>query len=129
MQVLISDYENDKLRPNPDVLVRFAVALDVSTDDPRCCQAGQARPRPLRRQPPPPPPPSTVRQAPQARPRCPTAHHRRLPLSRRRRLMDLRQTIELAAGRAPWRTAEESMQGAGLQAPLPVCSGRTARWR
>ncbi|MBK6517276.1 MAG: helix-turn-helix transcriptional regulator [Polyangiaceae bacterium] len=32
IQVLISDYENDKLRPNPDVLVRFAVALDVSTD-------------------------------------------------------------------------------------------------
>jgi transcriptional regulator with XRE-family HTH domain len=33
IQVLISDYENDKLRPNPDVLVRFAVALDVSTDE------------------------------------------------------------------------------------------------
>jgi hypothetical protein len=36
--------------------------------------------------------------------------------------MDLRQTIELAAGRAPWRTAEESMQGGGAAGP-----GRTSR--
>jgi hypothetical protein len=32
IQALISDYENEKLRPNPDVLVRYALALDVSTD-------------------------------------------------------------------------------------------------
>lgn len=33
IQALISDYELDKLRPNPDVLVQYALALDVSTDE------------------------------------------------------------------------------------------------
>lgn len=33
IQVLVSDYENDKLRPHPDMLVRFALALGVSTDE------------------------------------------------------------------------------------------------
>ena len=32
IQALISDYENEKLRPNTDVLVRYALAHDVSTD-------------------------------------------------------------------------------------------------
>ena len=32
IQVLISDYENEKLRPNPDVLVQYALALGVTTD-------------------------------------------------------------------------------------------------
>ena len=33
IQVLVSDYEHDKIRPNPDVLVRFALALAVSADE------------------------------------------------------------------------------------------------
>ena len=33
IQALISDYERDKLRPYADVVVRLAVALDVSTDE------------------------------------------------------------------------------------------------
>ena len=33
IQVLISDYEHEKIRPNPDIIVRFAQALDVSTDE------------------------------------------------------------------------------------------------
>ena len=32
IQALISDYERDKLRPYADVVARFAVALDVTTD-------------------------------------------------------------------------------------------------
>jgi transcriptional regulator with XRE-family HTH domain len=33
IQALISDYERDKLRPYADIIVRFALALDVSTDE------------------------------------------------------------------------------------------------
>ena len=33
IQALISDYELDKLRPYFDVVIRFAQALDVSTDE------------------------------------------------------------------------------------------------
>ncbi len=33
IQVLISDYERDKLRPHPEVIVRFAQALEVTTDE------------------------------------------------------------------------------------------------
>jgi len=33
IQVLISDYERDKLRPHPEVIVRFAQALGVTTDE------------------------------------------------------------------------------------------------
>lgn len=33
IQVLISDYEHEKIRPNPDIIVRFAQALDVTTDE------------------------------------------------------------------------------------------------
>jgi transcriptional regulator with XRE-family HTH domain len=33
IQVLISDYERDKLRPHPEVIVRFAHALNVTTDE------------------------------------------------------------------------------------------------
>jgi transcriptional regulator with XRE-family HTH domain len=33
IQVLISDYERNKLRPHPEVIVRFAMALDVTTDE------------------------------------------------------------------------------------------------
>ena len=33
IQGLISDYERSKLRPNPEVLVRFAEALGVSADE------------------------------------------------------------------------------------------------
>jgi transcriptional regulator with XRE-family HTH domain len=32
-QTLISDYEVERLRPNPDVLVRFSDAFGVSTDE------------------------------------------------------------------------------------------------
>ena len=32
IQALVSDYERDKLRLNPDMTVRFAAALEVSTD-------------------------------------------------------------------------------------------------
>jgi len=33
IQALISDYELDKLRPYYDVIIRFATALDISTDE------------------------------------------------------------------------------------------------
>lgn len=33
IQVLISDYENDKLRPYHEMVIRFAKALDVTTDE------------------------------------------------------------------------------------------------
>jgi transcriptional regulator with XRE-family HTH domain len=33
IQVLISDYERNKLRPNPDILVSYARALAVTTDE------------------------------------------------------------------------------------------------
>jgi transcriptional regulator with XRE-family HTH domain len=33
IQVLISDYECGKLRPNPDVLIKYATALQVTTDE------------------------------------------------------------------------------------------------
>jgi transcriptional regulator with XRE-family HTH domain len=32
IQSLISDYERDRLRMNPDMIVRFAAALEVTTD-------------------------------------------------------------------------------------------------
>ena len=33
IQVLVSDYEHDKLRPYHDMIVKFARALEVSTDE------------------------------------------------------------------------------------------------
>jgi transcriptional regulator with XRE-family HTH domain len=33
IQSLISDYERDRLRMNPDMIVRFAAALEITTDD------------------------------------------------------------------------------------------------
>ncbi|MDJ0766873.1 MAG: helix-turn-helix transcriptional regulator [Myxococcota bacterium] len=33
IQRLISDYECGKLRPHPEMLIRFALALEVSTDE------------------------------------------------------------------------------------------------
>ena len=33
IQVLISDYERDKLRPHHDIIVKFAKALDVTADE------------------------------------------------------------------------------------------------
>lgn len=33
IQVLVSDYERNKLRPNPEILVGFAKALQVTTDE------------------------------------------------------------------------------------------------
>jgi transcriptional regulator with XRE-family HTH domain len=33
IQALVSDYERDKLRPHAEMVVRFAVALDVTTDE------------------------------------------------------------------------------------------------
>ena len=33
IQVIISDYERDKLRPHPDMIIRIALALDISTDE------------------------------------------------------------------------------------------------
>ena len=41
IQALVSDYERDKLRPYADVVVRLALALDVSTDE----LLGLARPK------------------------------------------------------------------------------------
>lgn len=32
-QVLVSDYERGRLRPNCEMIVRFAMALDVTTDE------------------------------------------------------------------------------------------------
>ncbi len=31
-QVLISDYERDKIRPHPEMIIRFSMALEVSSD-------------------------------------------------------------------------------------------------
>lgn len=33
LQAIISEYEHDKLRPHADMLIRFALALDVSADE------------------------------------------------------------------------------------------------
>ena len=33
IQSLVSDYERDRLRPHPDMIVRLALALDVSADE------------------------------------------------------------------------------------------------
>jgi len=33
IQSLISDYERERLRPNPEMLARLAIALDVTTDE------------------------------------------------------------------------------------------------
>jgi transcriptional regulator with XRE-family HTH domain len=33
IQALVSDYERDKLRPHPDMVVGFAIALDATTDE------------------------------------------------------------------------------------------------
>jgi len=33
IQALVSDYERDKLRPHADMIVRFAVALEVTADE------------------------------------------------------------------------------------------------
>jgi transcriptional regulator with XRE-family HTH domain len=33
IQTLVSDYERNKLRPHADIIVRFALALDVSSDE------------------------------------------------------------------------------------------------
>lgn len=33
VQTLVSDYERDKLRPHPEMLVRFAIALEISLDE------------------------------------------------------------------------------------------------
>lgn len=33
VQGLVSDYERDKLRPHAEMVIRFAHALDVSTDE------------------------------------------------------------------------------------------------
>jgi transcriptional regulator with XRE-family HTH domain len=33
VQVLISDYENDKLRPHYEMIIRIALALDVTADE------------------------------------------------------------------------------------------------
>ena len=33
IQTVISDYERDRLRPHAEMLVRFALALDVTTDE------------------------------------------------------------------------------------------------
>ncbi|MCP4504649.1 MAG: helix-turn-helix transcriptional regulator [Deltaproteobacteria bacterium] len=33
IQTLISDYERDQLRPHPEMLVKFAAALEVSADE------------------------------------------------------------------------------------------------
>ncbi len=33
IQKLISDYERDRLRPHPEMLARFSLALEVSTDE------------------------------------------------------------------------------------------------
>ena len=33
IQALVSDYERDKLRPHAEMVVRFAIALEVSTDE------------------------------------------------------------------------------------------------
>jgi transcriptional regulator with XRE-family HTH domain len=48
IQSLISDYERDRLRMNPDMILRFAAALEVSTDDLLQPDSGK---RPLRRSP------------------------------------------------------------------------------
>jgi len=33
IQTLVSDYERDRLRPHAEMVVRFAIALDVTTDE------------------------------------------------------------------------------------------------
>jgi transcriptional regulator with XRE-family HTH domain len=45
IQSLISDYERDRLRMNPDMVVRFAAALEITTDE---LLQPKAQKRPLR---------------------------------------------------------------------------------
>ena len=33
IQKLVSDYERDRLRPHPEMVARFALALEISTDE------------------------------------------------------------------------------------------------
>ena len=33
IQALVSDYERDKLRPHADIIIRFSLALETSTDE------------------------------------------------------------------------------------------------
>lgn len=33
IQSLVSDYERDRLRPHPEMIARFAVALDITSDE------------------------------------------------------------------------------------------------
>lgn len=50
IQVLVSDYERGKLRPHPEMVARFAVALDVTADEVLGLGARKAsRPSPNRR--------------------------------------------------------------------------------
>ena len=48
IQSLISDYERDRLRMNPDMVLRFAAALEITTDE--LLQRNGGRP-PLRHRP------------------------------------------------------------------------------
>ena len=48
IQSLISDYERDRLRLNPAMVVRFAAALEITTDE---LLQPQTEPNPLRRKP------------------------------------------------------------------------------
>jgi transcriptional regulator with XRE-family HTH domain len=48
IQSLISDYERDRLRLNPAMVVRFAAALEITTDE---LLQPQAEPNALRRKP------------------------------------------------------------------------------
>jgi transcriptional regulator with XRE-family HTH domain len=48
IQSLISDYERDRLRMNPDMVLRFAAALEITTDE--LLQPGGEKP-PLRHRP------------------------------------------------------------------------------
>lgn len=48
IQSLISDYERDRLRMNPAMVVRFADALEITTDE---LLHPKATPNPLRRKP------------------------------------------------------------------------------
>ena len=49
IQGLVSDYERGKLRPHPDMLARFANALQVSTDEILGLEPSEKSPAPVNR--------------------------------------------------------------------------------
>lgn len=80
IQVLISDYERDRLRVTAEMVVRIAEALDMSADELLGMKKPQAQR--LEAQPQDPSPPREDRRTPAATTSDPTPHNRHVPSRR-----------------------------------------------